>query len=154
MGKSLSVIGCVSKSVEGLTGMPESCTLYLCRSLNVPEVRLLYSIIQEFVNMCDLLLISFFISQACNCTSAVAQFLCNISEWEGGSRKEFGRFCRSCSRTCQQRITKYIILLSGKFKKQMSLSSLRQLDDNLIEGEPYNRLAQKIQRQLKWRVKI
>ena len=48
--------------------MPESCTLYLCRSLNVPEVRLLYSIIQEFVNMCDLLLISFFISQACNCT--------------------------------------------------------------------------------------
>ena len=34
------------------------------------------------------------------------------------------------------------------------LESLRQLDDNLIEEEPYNRLAQKIQRQLKWRVKI
>ena len=32
--------------------------------------------------------------------------------------------------------------------------SLLQLDANLIEGELYNRLAQKIQRRLKWRVEI
>ena len=37
---------------------------------------------------------------------------------------------------------------------QLNLFSLLQLDANLIEGELYNRLARKIQRRLKWRVKI
>ena len=37
----------------------------------------------------------------------------------------------------------------------MEVNSLCQLDANLIEGEPYNRFAQKIlQRRLKWRVQI
>ena len=62
--------------------------------------------------------------------------------------------CSFATNNCIQKFSEFLLKISYTWYKTSYFFPLRQLDDNLLEGEPYNRLAQKIQRRLKWRVAI